>query len=130
MSFDIRYKPPKYLKKGTHQHNCNNHYTATLTRPIDSRRALVPLDTILLARGDIVRVRVRRTRNNNIRILAQHALGDQARPDGLAQPAAGHRCQLAGHDEHYEVADAQKLNVDCAWGPLIREVRETLQVTV
>ena len=47
------------------------------------RRPFVPLDTIFLARCDVVRVRVGRTRNNDIGIGTKDAGRDQLSPYGF-----------------------------------------------
>ena len=96
-------------------------------RPLaeDRRRALVPLHGVLLGGRDVVRVRVRGARDDDVRVAADDALRDELRADRVAEPAARHGRQLPRHDQHHEVPDTEHLDVDRARGPLVREVRET-----
>ena len=94
-------------------------------RPLaeDRRRALVPLHGVLLRGRDVVRVRVRRAGDHDVSVVPQHALGDELRAQRLAHAAPGHRRELPRHDEHDEVPDAEHLDVDGVWGPVVRSMR-------
>lgn len=100
------------------------HVRIALPFPVKRTRALVPLHRILLWRGALMRVRVRRSAEHHVRVLLHRldTLHDGCTCNGGFPAASGHGRCFGWGDEDDELSDAEGLDVNDVGGPGVGEV--------